>query len=463
MRREDYEAQESRRGGGGGDGGFSEGFDKAPEEVRQTRRIVRVKRSKQQSPAGGEGEKTGAFANFSFGGTTAAAATPPSGVGGFGFAGRSSHSQSKAGLGVSFGGANGGDDVTTTSPPAVIRDHSVAEFAFSVGAAVSNSKPFSFAPASAAAPAASSSSSFSFGASTKAPSASSASSLAQQYQTLAKKLETDFLTEVQKYPIRNTDISKTLDYYLDAVLCLEQRYWAKAKTASGTGTAGTGNAGKPRKKTISFAAPTDGGTSPKTPPFGGAPPRAATPAASRNSFAATPAASKNSLAMTPGSAGTVSTPAGGAETLLETPPANNNNDPSSSVQEGDADKDWDTLEVLMNTHFYSFSDDGRRTTKVCGGQKLKIQQHKESNSRRMIMRNDASGKVMLNLAVGRGMPVAALPNQKSKKHIDGIEQVSFYGMLDEQKGGQRLLVRRVIDKRAGLEPLAETMEKMFAL
>ena len=437
MRREEYEALETSGGGGESDG-LSQGFEKASEGVRRKRRIIKASRPKTPSDSNSgvtntsqSEKKTGAFANFSFG-TPAAAAT-----GGFG-AGSKSESKASSTLaptgGFSFG--------TTPAPK--------TGFSFTAG------EDTTIAPGSTTQP-------FSFGSSGSNGGGDSAEkALHKEYQKKSKKLHLDFLTFIQPYVAADADISKPLSHYLDAGLCLEQEYLAKKKklAQSGGGSSGTATT------KVSFAA----SPAPGAPLFGVPSQKSAgTPAASTPGFSFTggntPAASTTGVVSnTPGL-----TPAG--NTFAATAPGDasanaddtgdTGNDDSDAVLEGDADKDWTTLDIVMNSHFYVMAEGSQKKEKIAGGGKLKIQEHKESKTRRMIMRNEASGKVLLNLSVGKGMPTIPMPDGKHKKHINGIENVMIVGILKEGQTPQKILVRRVIDTSA--TPLIKVLEKAVKL
>lgn len=454
MRREDYEALEARGGGGGGgDGVLSQGFEKASEGVRRKRRIIKASRPKTPSNnnsgvAGSQSEKkTGAFANFSFGTPAAASST------GFG-AGSKSESKAASSMGgFSFGASSSSS--LGASPP-----KTSGGFSFTAGESIT------IAPGSTTKP-------FSFGSSTNSGSSSSGSggtspqeALRNEYQQMANQLHSDFTTFVQPYLGTGADIRKPLARYLDAAtLCLKEEYLSKKKKLGGSapGNAATTKvsfAASPAPAAPLFGVPPQkpaGTPAAATPGFsftGGSTPAISTPGVVSNTPGLTPAGSTFSASAAPADANSI---ANADEAAADT----GKDDKSDAVLEGDADKDWMTLDVVMNSHFYALTEGTQKREKIAGGGKLKIQEHKESKIRRMIMRNEAVGKVLLNLSVGKGMPVVKLPDGKHKKHISGIENVMIMGVLKEGEKPQKILVRRVIDATA--KPLMDVLNEAVKL
>ena len=155
---------------------------------------------------------------------------------------------------------------------------------------------------------------------------------------------------------------------------------------------------------------------------------------------------------TPGTTGFV-TPAPAGDEDCPTLPSG-----EPSVLEGDADKDWTTLEVIDKAQIYKTNDQGK-FVKHCGG-KFKFQEHNNTQSRRLIMRNEASGKVMLNSSISKGLPVQVYDLVKSKRHGGEIEGAQFFCSLNSDKPPERVVIRRRF--LSGKTPLGEILKKMYA-
>jgi hypothetical protein len=399
MRREDYEALESSgRGRGGDDEEVTQGFERAPESVRAQRRIVSARRPRKRPDTtsdDGETKSPNPFANVSLVGGGAATPAAAPGLFSFGSSSKSSSNSMPAPartMGFSFGGTNNSSSIS--KPPAA------------------PTPGFSFGGTSTSSSSTKPSTSVSFGGTTSSSTAPSSSNTLQgTFQAYANALEQDFQKELSQYPIKYVQCLPMLDQYLDAVHCLESVYWNRAKQESG--------------KTSSTTAAS---TTASTPFVFGVP----TPAST--------VASTNTPATTAGAAETPAAPTTGGETPASL------NAPSSVGKNAEADKDWKDL-VVFDGVVHCYHHRGDKAAKFCAGT-LKCQENVANKTRRMVMRNEASGKVELNVTIPNGMPVVGGVS-KSKKYPSGIEQVVFISIRDADHGQEKFTLRRVSNGSGG--------------
>jgi NUP50 (Nucleoporin 50 kDa) len=117
-----------------------------------------------------------------------------------------------------------------------------------------------------------------------------------------------------------------------------------------------------------------------------------------------------------------------------------NNDLLPSLQQGDADMDWNDLAVLEGTvHVYVGA-----ANKAKGP--LKIQQHVKTLKKRIIMRDPNVGRVLVNMQLPDSM---SFMNQSTKKYAAGIESANCMGILtpdDQDQQPQLIRLRRPMQK-----------------
>jgi len=448
MRKEDYEALESRGGGGGGEDEGGVGFERAPEDVRRKRRIVSARRPQGSTPGGtgggddddNGGAKKSAFANFSFGAPTPAAAN-------FSFSAQKSTDTNGSSGGASTPFLFGGGAAPAPAPATTGK----AGFSFggSSSAGGGTAAPaFSFTGGSSSTTgAASSAKPFSFGggATTTTSVTPAGSELCQKYQKHANRLEDRFLEEVQNVDLKYSDISPLLNRYLDAVYVLEESYWGEKeelqkKGGSTTSASQNGAAGASTNAFLFGATPSAApapmtafaGATPGTSLFGGNANAGATPAAASNAFAST--------AGTPGTLGE------DGESMPSEP---------SELQEGDADKDYNVLETVAPGFVHFYVTRKGESKKLCGGGALKFQEHKTTGKRRMIMRNASSGKVLLNMSID-GIPYSSKISEPNRKYDEGLETVILKGTAEPAVGVETIYMRQRVRQKLG-EPLLKTI------
>jgi len=512
MRREDYEAQEARGGGGGGGngggGGDEEGigFQRANESDMARRRIVSAKRPKNSVRGDGNGggggggggggdkdsKKTGAFANFSFGANTPA--PPPSfsfgataagiGVGGIGGGFKPEvkpsnnnflFGNSGASSGMSFGAKTTTAADNTNKPfsfggttPLVPAPSGVTG-GFNFGGSGGGSSPASVAPVGNGS--SSAGGMFQFGSNNNNNNNNSSKNtnenLPVKFQKMAKQLESDFLSAISAQgDIANTDISKALDFYLDAVACLEAKYWSQEKENISSTIGGGGKEGANNPFGISNSNNlTSSNTGNSFAPSGGTTTAATDPVTPTTSggkvggFSFTPG-SKITLGTTPATSNPFAPSTSAAADNDNTDDAaatdDNDDDTKGGALEGDADNDWTLLDTLTRVSLFKKDKVDQTQQRLTGPGTVKFQEHKENKGRRIIMRNEASGKVLFNVAVSKGASTHAYPITVSKKHPEGIETVLFLTSLDGN-AVEHILAKRVYDKSKPMGPVFKTM------
>eukprot|EP00797_Seminavis_robusta_P005218 Sro1341_g264450.1 n/a (270) ;mRNA; r:5947-6756 len=244
-----------------------------------------------------------------------------------------------------------------------------------------------------------------------------------------------------------------VDHVLDALYVVEDQYWKHCKKEEDDKSPAT--ASKDAIKSTAGATPAPFGfgaksssSSPSTTAASPAPNLFGNPAPAPSAPKGFGFGSTNvpNTGMTPGSSFSF---AGGTAFGGGTPaPA-----PSSGANEagdapadeiikaasGDADKDYKLLETIPMLHVTTKGKDGKFEKKFSG--ELKIQEHKENQKRRMIMRDQAVGKVMLNLALPEWMAFQSTPFKKMPSTL--TQAAIFPGQITvEQEAGLIRLVRR---------------------
>ena len=105
--------------------------------------------------------------------------------------------------------------------------------------------------------------------------------------------------------------------------------------------------------------------------------------------------------------------------------------PEEKTELASADDDWDSL-LTVKVRAYNYRNDNV-ARKFAGGA-LKVQQHKESKKRRMVLR-DGAGKVWVNIGIFRGMNFTK--NQPpAKPGSRPVGNITFVGVNDKDRGGE---------------------------
>lgn len=115
-----------------------------------------------------------------------------------------------------------------------------------------------------------------------------------------------------------------------------------------------------------------------------------------------------------------------------------------------ADDDWDSL-YTVKVRAYHYRTNISGTKFACGT--LKVQQHKESQKRRMVLR-DSAGKVFINIGISHGMEFnKAIPAAKPGSRPVG--KITFKGVNDKDRGGETFALACPLENLEGFHKLLE--------
>mmetsp|Transcript_29097 Transcript_29097/g.78769 ORF Transcript_29097/g.78769 Transcript_29097/m.78769 type:complete len:467 (-) Transcript_29097:2600-4000(-) len=130
---------------------------------------------------------------------------------------------------------------------------------------------------------------------------------------------------------------------------------------------------------------------------------------------------------------------------------NNEVDGADGVQEAEDNP----YSVLFKINVKVFSD---KTQKYTARGVLKLEQHKETKKNRLVVRDKAVGRVQLNVAVSKGMPVTKFLNPASKPGKSPTPVVLIKAIVDPSSDSLENL--RLITKMEDHEPLFDELSKL---
>jgi NUP50 (Nucleoporin 50 kDa) len=422
LTKDDYESETPRNSRGP-----TQGFERATAGSLSQRRIVSARRPKK--PAVEEPASSGfnPFANVSF----AAAPAASNAFANVSFAStaqpNSTASSNAAPAAFSFGSGTSTTPATTFTP--ATGGFSYAATASTAGATPAPPSFGSSAPATGG---------FSFGqgASPAPPSSGDSKLLVKRAQNQAFKYEDSLFEECRVYePKKNVMLGK-IEHYLDLVSALEDEYWKRMPKES---------AGAAASSTPFVSAAPSEDSKPATNPFASAPASGLFGSSTSSAAAVQTNSTFSFSASAPPAFGA---PVPAAFAAADTAQEEENEDATPSLALGNADADWNDLQVVEGTVHVSVGN----SNKAKGP--LKLQQNKITKAKRFIMRDPSVGKVLVNMTLPDFM---SFQTQAHKKYSAGIEIVVCKGILNPGEGPPDLIrFRRPMQK-----PPIPSLEQLF--